>query len=323
MVLDPLRCHKALADETRLRLANILLAHEMNVGELTAVLGMGQSRISRHLKILSDAELITCRREGQWTLCAAANATENPAARTFLEGTTILLNANTEPYKGDEARAQAVLSERTAATRRFFDAVAGDWEHLSADVLGGFDLMGELANRVPEGAVVADLGCGPGELAARLAERACLVIGVDNAPNMIERATARFCGTELETRVSLRQGELTQLPLREEEAQVVVLSMVLHHLPDPLAALNEARRVLAPGGLLLVADFDRHNNETMREHHGDMRLGVDRQTLILWLGQAGFIPARIQPHPVNQGLTVLLAEAAKAERGATTTSWRI
>ena len=320
--MDPLRAHKALADETRLRLAYVLRAAEMNVGELVTVFGMGQSRVSRHLKILAEAGLVDCRREGQWTLCRATTAEENPAAHAFLEATCALLEGS-EPYAGDVDRAQAQLSERAAATRRFFDTVAGDWESLSADVLGGFDIDAELVRRVPEGATVADLGCGTGGLMERLAQRACLVIGVDNAPAMLELARDRFRGTEAESRISLRHGELTQLPLREAEAQAVVLCLVLHHLPDPVAALAEARRVLAPGGVLLVADFDRHDHEFMRKDHGDMRLGVDRQTLISWLGQAGFIPASIQAYPVNQGLTVLLAEAARAERGAPKTSWRI
>lgn len=321
--LDILRCHKALADETRLRLARVLCLHEMNVGELVIMFGMGQSRISRHLKILSEAGLIECRREGQWTLCRAVDAQSRPQARAFLEGTFALLAPQAAPYAADAERAQAVLSERVLATRRFFDAVADTWGHLHAEVLGGYDLYGDIARRVPEGATVADLGCGPGELMERLVPRACLVIGVDNAEGMLELAQARFRGTESEGHISLRHGELTQLPLREGEAQAVVLSMVLHHLPDPVAALAEARRVLAPSGVLLVADFDRHENEAMRQKYGDTRLGVDRQTLVSWLGQAGFIPASIQAHPVNQGLTVLLAEAARAERGATKTHWRI
>lgn len=304
-----LRIHKALADETRLRLAAILRRHELNVGELVAVLGMGQPRISRHLKILVEAGLVDCRREGLWAFCRAA---ASGPGRQVLDCSAALLDD--QAYAADAERAAAAVRERVQATRRFFDAVAGQWRDLAREVLGSLDLPGEIAGRVPEGAAVADLGCGPGELLERLSPRACLVIGVDNSPRMLELAGARLNGRASQdgrAGVSLRLGDLTHLPLREGEAQAAVLSMVLHHLPDPVAALTEARRVLSPDGRLIIADFDRHQNEAMRVQYGDARLGLDRQTLQGWLAEAGFAPGRVEPFPVNQGLTVLIIEARR------------
>jgi ArsR family transcriptional regulator len=225
---------------------------------------------------------------------------------------------DTPEYAADLNRAEAAVRERVQATRRFFDAVAGHWRDLSREVLGELDLPGEIARRVPDGAAVADLGCGPGELLERLLARACLVIGVDNSPRMLELAGTRLNGKALNGRapehladVSLRLGDLTHLPLREGEAQACVFSMVLHHLPDPVAALAEARRVLCPGGRLIIADFDRHENEAMRVQYGDARLGLDQQLLRTWLEEAGFEPGPLELYPVNQGLVVLLAEAAR------------
>lgn len=312
---DLLRIHKALADDTRLRLAGILRRFELNVGELVAVLGMGQPRISRHLKILMEAGLVDCRREGLWAFYSAA---ATGPGRQVLEASAALMDApDAAPAFADDAsRAAAAVRERVQATRRFFDAVAGQWRDLSREVLGDLDLPGEIAGRVPDGAAVADLGCGPGELLERLSKRACLVIGVDNSPRMLELAAQRLNGNgkgaqAVRAGVSLRLGDLTHLPLREGEVQACVFSMVLHHLPDPVAALAEARRVLCPGGLLVIADFDRHDNEAMRVQYGDARLGLDQQTLRAWLGEAGFAPGRLELYPVNQGLTVLLAEAAR------------
>lgn len=309
---DLLRLHKALADETRLRIVRILLSHELSVGELVAGLSMGQSRISRHLKILVDAGLVECRREGQWAFYravradgAAGGAADGGCARRFLDCCAALMGAEDEPWRGDLARAAGVLRERAAATRRFFDGVAGRWQGLTAEALGGFDLHGEIAARVPEGAAVADLGCGPGELLLRLAGKACLLVGVDNAPRMLELAAQKLSGAP---GVSLRLGDLAHLPLREGEVQVAVFSLVLHHLSDPVAALVEARRVLAPGGLVLVADFDRHDKEDLREHPG-ARLGIDRQTLSDWLAQAGFAPGGVSAHAASRGLTLLVAGA--------------
>jgi ArsR family transcriptional regulator len=301
--MELLRIHKALADETRLRLCAILLRHELNVGELAGVLGMGQPRISRHLKILADAGLLECRREGLWAFYRAAQA---GTGRRFLDCQAGLLDA--EPLCiQDRERTGQVLRERMNATRSFFDAVAGQWRDLSREVLGDFDLADEMAARLHPGMLVADLGCGPGELLARLAEGARLAVGVDSSPRMLELAAARLAGRP---NVSLRLGELEHLPLREGEVQAVTLSLVLHHVSDPVAVLSEARRVLAPGGELLLAEFDRHENEAMRERYGDARLGVDREMLYEWLLAAGFSPSRVDAFPVNQGLTVLLAEAS-------------
>lgn len=307
--MDLLRIHKALADETRLRLTALLRAHELNVGELVAVLGMGQPRISRHLKILFDAGLVECRREGLWAFYSVA--AKGPGRR-FLDCQAALLDeAGAAPLglvcAADKKRAEACVRERAKATQRFFDSVAGEWQMLSREVLGDFDLADELASRLHPGMLVADLGCGPGELLLRLAEGARQAIGVDSSPRMLELAEKRLAGRD---NVSLRLGDLTHLPLREDEIQAATLSLVLHHLSDPVAALAEAKRALCPAGVLLVAEFDRHDNDAMRVKYGDPRLGVDRETLENWLRQAGFAPRRISEHPVNQGLTVLIAEAA-------------
>jgi len=298
-----LRIHKALADETRLRLAAVLNCFELNVGELVGVFAMGQPRISRHLKIMAEAGLLECRREGLWAFYRAA---QDGPGREFLQRHAPLLEAIPQ-HAQDRERALVAVRERAHATRRFFDAVAGQWRDLAREVLGDLDLAEELAGRMHPGMIVADLGCGPGELLERLAGSARLAIGVDSSQRMLELAGARLAGR---ANVSLRLGELEHLPLREAEVQAATLSMVLHHLSDPQAVLAEARRVLAPGGTLLVADFDRHDNEAMRVKYGDARLGVDKETMYDWLQAAGFSPRRVDAFPVNQGLTVLIAEAA-------------
>jgi SAM-dependent methyltransferase len=301
--VDLLRYHKALADETRLRIAALLSRVELNVGELVAVLGMGQSRVSRHLRILAEAGLLECRREGLWAFYRAARAGR---ARALLDAQATLMQDGPS-FAADQERAAQALRERALATRSFFDAVAGEWRELSREVLGDFDLAEELAARLHPGMIAADLGCGPGELLLRLAQNARSVIGVDGSPRMLEQAGARLAGRP---NVSLRLGELEHLPLREGEVQAATLSLVLHHVSDPAIVLAEVRRVLAPGGTLLVAEFDRHENEAMRVKYGDARLGVDRKTLYDWLSLAGFTPRRADAFPVNQGLTVLIAEAA-------------
>ena len=82
---DPLKVYKALADETRLRLVRLLVRGALNVNEIIGILGMGQSRISRHLKILSEAELVTKRREGTWIYYEGNGQASEPIVVEALE----------------------------------------------------------------------------------------------------------------------------------------------------------------------------------------------------------------------------------------------
>ena len=98
---------------------------------------------------------------------------------------------------------------------------------------------------------VLDVGCGTGRLAAALAERAqCRVWGVDPSPEMLEVARAR-----IPRNVGLRRADAESLPFRAGWFERVVMRLVVH-LVDRPRALGEARRVLGPGGRLVITTFD-------------------------------------------------------------------
>ncbi|MEL7642286.1 MAG: metalloregulator ArsR/SmtB family transcription factor [Solidesulfovibrio sp.] len=299
--ISPLAWFKALADETRLRLLRILARHELSVGEIVAVLGMGQSRVSRHLAILVGCGLLSSRREGAWTFYSLAAAA--PEA-DFLAGLAPWLAA--AGPEADLAAVDEVLRERRRETRRFFNTIAPDWASLRREVLGELD-PAELVRAVMPAAVglAADLGCGPGDLLPVLAERARRVIGVDSSPSMLSLAERRTAGLP----VGARMGELEHLPMADGEADFLVICLTLHHLPDPAAALAEARRVLAPEGRLVVIDFAPHGDEVMRRRFGDRWLGFSREKLSEWLDRAGFALADWSEHPVNRGLVAARAVA--------------
>ncbi len=295
---------KALADETRSRLVNVLLQYELNVGEIVQVMEMGQSRISRHLKILSDSGLVDVRRDGLW---AFYRASDDGPGRDFLDGIASLLEGE-DALKRDRNRAEKVIRERTAATRQFFDEIAPEWDRMTAEVLGNLDLGNEIRTRLPECGCAADIGCGPGDMLEILAATSERVIGVDNSPKMLELAEERFSE---DASMSLRIGEMTHLPLRDWEADCTVMSLVLHHLTRPLDAIKEAGRVLKIGGRLLIAEFDQHENELMRSEYGDRRLGIPREKMLEWLEQSRFDTKSVTEFPVNMGLVVVVYEADK------------
>lgn len=284
-----LAAFKALADETRLRILRLLTRFELNVGELTGVLGMGQSRVSRHLRILVDSGLLTARRDGLWVFYSGARSSLLDAVTPLIEGCG--------PGE-DFARAGEALEARARETRRFFNAIAPDWQALRREVLGDTDLEGAILSLLPAGESVADLGCGPGELLDALSAKSARLIGVDVSPAMLELARRRpgLAGA------SLRVGELEHLPLADAEVRAAVMSLALHHLSDPQAALKEAGRVVAPGGVLVVADYLKHANELMRERFGDRWLGFSSREVSSWLDRAGFTVERIEEKPVKLGL---------------------
>jgi SAM-dependent methyltransferase len=294
------RLFKTVADETRLRLFSLLADRELNVQELEAVLQMGQSRVSHHLKLMTEAGLLACRRDGLWSFYRAA---EEGPGRLFLESVRYLLQPEAR-LQADRELAERVLQEGRSRTRRFFDALAGHWESLRGTILGELDLAGTIESLLPACATAADLGCGSGALLSMLGRRARSVIGVDSSRRMLEEARRRLQGQGASA--DLRIGELEHLPLRDGEADCAVINLVLHHLPLPLRALEEAHRALVAGGTLVVADFRRHGVEQLRRRYGDRWLGFEPQELEGWLTQARFCVVERAEFPVRLGLTVLL-----------------
>jgi ArsR family transcriptional regulator len=298
---------KTLADETRVRLLNILRRHELSVGEISWVLDMSQPRVSRHLKIMAEAGLLASRRDGLWIFYRAV---QDGPGRDLAEAVAYLLDS--EPaLKGDLDRANRAVEERSRETTRFFNAIAKDWPDMRREILQDFDLPGAVAARLGACRVAADLGCGAGDLLPALKAGAERVIGVDSSPRMLDEARRRLdaLGLPGEPAVSLRLGELEHLPLRDGEADCAVLSMVLHHLSGPAEGVAEAHRILRPGGRLIIIDFARHADENLRKRYGDRWLGFAPEDLDAWL--SGFAVEERAAYDLAQGPGVILYTATK------------
>jgi ArsR family transcriptional regulator len=284
---------------------NLTLSQELNVQELVEILSMGQSRVSRHLRILSDCGLLGSRRDGLW---AFYRVPAGGPGREFLDAVAPLL-AGDPLLVRDRERAVELVAAGRGRSRKFFDAVAPEWDRRKAELLGGTDLETEVLTRLPACKVAADLGCGTGTLLAGMAAKAAAVIGVDSSPRMLEVAR-RACATSGKT-VELRLGELEHLPLREGEADAAVMNLVLHHLRSPLEGLREAYRVLRPDGTLVLADLTRHQEEELRGRFGDRWLGFASGELESWLAEAGFTIENESGLPLARGLTARIITARR------------
>lgn len=301
-----LQFFKALSDETRLRLLLVLNRHELNVNELVRFLDMGQSRVSRHLKILSDAGLLTHRRDGLWVFYSAVD--EGPG-RKLIDAVQPFL-AEISTAAGDLTLAAAIIEERASRTSQFFNSIAVDWDNMSREILGGFKAEEKVLELMPEKCGMAvDLGCGTGNMLEALLRRADNIIGVDGSASMLELARRRFAGEA--GRVSLRIGDLEHLPLRDAEADFVCINLVLHHLSTPQNVLFEANRVLKQGGVLVISDFEKHGDESLRTDYGDRWLGFEPETMTSFLEEAGFGLERSFARPVEKGLSIHFYKANK------------
>ena len=296
---------KALADETRVRIVNLVLFHELNVNELVEILNMGQSRVSRHLKILTDCGLLISRRDGLWIFYKAS---ETGKGRRFIDSVKYLLE-NNRTYETDLARAEEVLQAGRREMKRFFDSLASEWDLIKHRYIGRADLGREIVERLGRCDTAVDLGCGTGDLLPGLYEKAETVIGVDSSPRMLEQARRRLSVNY--EKIQLRIGELEHLPMKDEEADYAVINLVLHHLPDPAAGIREAHRVLKKHRNLIILDFNKHLEESMRSRYGDRWLGFTQKEMENWLAEAGFLIKERKDFPLKSDLSAALYVAEK------------
>ena len=207
-------------------------------------------------------------------------------------------------YARDMRGLKKALEERSERSREFFNTQAVQnmpspgqtWRALCHGLIG-------LIN----GKRIVDLGCGNGRLANLLARAGNSVTGIDSSEEQIrlarESAPAGSAPTFLHAAM-----ESTGLP--DASFDVVILSQSLHHAAKPKEALAESRRLLAPGGRILILDLLAHGEEWMRTKFGDFWLGFTQADLESWLREAGFanphfeITGPGEAYPEIEGLLV-------------------
>jgi len=275
---------KALADPCRLRLVAVLLRGEFTVQELTAIMGVGQSKVSWHLKILVDAGVLAVKRQGTWSYYSVGGGAA--FFRSILPAVEQAL-ASLPERERDLAAVAGVLDERRRRSQEFFDRHARQWDDLARTLLPVPDYRERLLEMVPGGGLLAEIGIGTGGLLSALAAKCSGVIGVDHSPAMLEEARRRLAQAGI-AGMDLRLGEMAHLPISDGSVDCVLLNMVLHHAAAPAEVLSGIRRVLAPGGTLLLADLARHERESAREQLADQWLGFSEEELAGWLAAAGF-----------------------------------
>ncbi|MDH4067199.1 MAG: metalloregulator ArsR/SmtB family transcription factor [Acidobacteriota bacterium] len=306
--------YRLLGDDARLRLLRILAKDHFNVTELTGILGLAQSGVSRHLGLLKDAGLVTEEREGTYTyyrlsppLQVEGNALWSLLCAQFDEAET------SAAVKADEARLQEVLRLR----RENFD------RHASPDTRDGRQLVPGRSWAAWSRALglllppldVADLGCGEGYLSLEAAQWARRVVGVDRSAEVLGRARALAARRHVRN-MTWKRGELERLPIEDGCMDVALLSQALHHAADPARAIAEAVRILRDGGRVLVLDLRSHQESWVRDALGDRWQGFTDDQLQELLSGAGLTDVRVRVGARNLGdpFVVLVAAGTKPRR---------
>jgi ubiquinone/menaquinone biosynthesis C-methylase UbiE/DNA-binding transcriptional ArsR family regulator len=302
-----LEIFRALADPTRLRIVGLLRAMELAVGELAQVLGQSQPRVSRHAKILCDAGIARRRREGSWVfLCPGDSSVVGPlfsAMDNWVDGNHWAV--------ADTAKLAAVRADRAAAAQIYFASHAKDWDAIRSLHVAESDVESAIERalgRAPIGRLV-DIGTGTGRMIELFGSRAKHSIGVDRSPEMLRFARVKLADIEGLSH-ELRQGDITALALPDGSADTVIMHQVLHFIPAPEQAIEEAGRMVAPDGRLLIVDFAPHDHEQLRSEGAHTRLGFSDEQISGWCAVAG-LDVDLVDELMGGTLTVKLWRATK------------
>jgi ArsR family transcriptional regulator len=279
-----LKSLRALSDPTRLRIVALLERGELSVAELQEITRLGQSRISTHLGLLQEPDLVQSRREGKrafYKLNEQADAT----AREFIQ--VAIRGAKELPeHTGDQINLKRVLNRRREQAEVYFNQIAGRFDRVYGPGRS-WQAFGHLLLRILPPLTVADLGAGEGLLSEQLARRCKKVIAVDNSEKIVAFGKAKAKKNGLKN-LEFRQGDLQKPPIDPDSVDLVILSQALHHAEVPEEAIAAAHNILKPGGQIMILDLLQHNFEKARELYGDRWLGFAESDLHHWLENAGF-----------------------------------
>jgi ubiquinone/menaquinone biosynthesis C-methylase UbiE/DNA-binding transcriptional ArsR family regulator len=286
---------KAAGEPTRLRILALLAEAELTVSDLTEILRQSQPRLSRHLRLLNEAELVDRFREGSWAFFRLGERGGTAELARALIGR---LKTDDATVLRDRERLTAVRASRAAAAQNYFRRHAAEWDRIRrlhvADAAVESAIRTALADKPIRS--LLDLGTGTGRMLELFGADIERGLGLDLSLDMLALARARLDRAGLK-HCSIRHGDIYDLALPRDSFDVVIIHQVLHFLDDSAHAIAEAARVLRPGGRLLVVDFAPHDLEFLREEHAHRRLGFAAATVAQWLEAAGLDVLRQETLP--------------------------
>lgn len=300
---------QALADPSRIRILALLGHMELSVGELAQLLGQSQPRVSRHVRILSDAGMVERRKEGSWVFLALSDVHRTGPLLELIDQWADEDDRLT--FERDSKRLGAIRADRAEAAERYFSAHATVWDSIRSLHVAETEVERAIERALGNQKLgrLIDIGTGTGRMLELFGPRAAEAIGIDRSSEMLRLARAKLESAGIRT--SLRQGDMYALPLADSSADCAILHQVLHYAHAPANAIAEAARVLASGGTLLIVDFAAHDREELRAKDAHLRLGFSDDVMAGWFTAAGLKLDHVE-HLEGGELTVTLWRGVKA-----------
>ncbi len=299
---EVVRALKSAAEPTRLRLLFLLSQAEYTVGELAVVLNQSQPRISRHLRLLTEAGFLDRFREQQ---CVYYRA---PSNGRYLEWQRQLLgmaDPDAQVLKRDRERAVKVVGNRALVAARQLDAALAATGGPAVGQLTGPKAGTETAAGLAAGSAgselssllleelgptpvgeLLDIGTGSGLMLQILGPRARHAVGVDISVPALRLARTRIHGAGL-SHCEFRRGDMYSLPYDDASFDTVSIDRVLAAAERPAAAIAEAARTLrGDGRLIVIEDFDQIDARASDNPLSQLRR---------WFAAAGMNADRLRP----------------------------
>lgn len=278
---------RAAGEHTRLRVLALLREGELSVGELAQALGQSQPRVSRHLKLLTEAGLVERAPEGAWVFYRLPR--RQTTGRRLADAALAMVDPFDPIVAPDLQRLSAIRASREAAAMHYFEQNAADWERVRALHLPEADIDSAILRAAGVGPFefMVDVGVGQGRMIQLFADRVRRAEGFDTSRQML--AIARATLDDMHAKAAVRFGDAYAPPIEAGAADLVTIHQVLHFLSDPGRAVIEAGRMLKQGGRLVVVDFARHDLEFLRAEHAHRRLGFADEEVRAWCAEAGLV----------------------------------
>ena len=307
---------RAAGEPSRLRILSLLARGELAVMELSHILDQSQPRVSRHLKLLTEAGLVERFPDGAWVFYRLTETGEPRGAADAILG---LIDPNDLVLARDADRLLGVQAGRSAEAASYFARNAARWDEIRSLYVSETDVEGAILAAAGKGPFnrLIDLGSGSGRMLTLLSPAAESAIGLDLSQQMLNIARNHAAEARL-SNIELRHGDIFDTRLPAGHADLVVVHQVLHYLSDPAAAVAEAARLVSPGGRLLIVDFAPHRLEFLRELHQHRRLGFSDEEMRRWLaGGRALSGAGLRRAPATgEGLTVNVWSASRPASAA-------
>ncbi|MGB8693585.1 MAG: metalloregulator ArsR/SmtB family transcription factor [Steroidobacteraceae bacterium] len=281
---ETVRALKGLAEPTRLRLVALLSHGELTVGELCRVLGQSQPRVSRHLRLLTEAGFLDRFREQQ---CVYYRTPASGARQSWLREVLANINAEDPAIQRDQVRRAVVLADRLRVLSASSPSAPDGSLDAAAPMQEGAGLAAALREELGPGSCGAmlDIGTGSGRMLALLGSQASHAMGIDISAPALRMARARVHGLGL-AHCEFHCADMYALPFDAAHFDTVTLDRVLAAAERPTAVLGEALRVLRSSGRLLIV-----------ERLADIEAcggGDPRQCLQQWVAASGLQLTRLR-----------------------------